>query len=624
MKFLAAEWRHRAAELFGIDLRSLALFRVGLASMLIYYVLNRLPDIGAFYTDWGVLPRSFLVQFDGWSRISLYFANGDWWFAALLLAVTLACAIGLWLGYRTRLMSVLLFVLFTSLINRNPLILIGGDGLLACLLFWAMFVPLGARWSVDAAFATQPPPEQNLHASWGSAGLLLQVLSVYFFTAWLKVGSDWWPDGTAVYYTMQLERYTSPLGQHLLGRFPTAMHWLSYYVWFVEWIGPLLVFVPWFRRPLRFAVLLGLGALHVGFLLFMKIGYFPYVSLISLTVLVGGWIWDALARRNERRHPNGPRIYYDRDCGFCLNTCRLFQHFLVLPRARIGPAQDSQRAKALLEANYSWVVIDTDDRAYLKWPAFVILLKHSPVFGWLYPLLKWTFWERLGNPAYDFVGRHRPAFGALTAPLTRERDVAFVAGRGVQRIAAAFTVLVLLWNLVTVRAVPDGFMLVTSPVMRLLRLDQMWNMFAPTPSHRDGWSVYPGKLEDGTEVDVLRPGRPLSWDRPAVLADTYENIAWHTLRWRLTDKEFAGYRLYYGKYLCRQWNWTAPPGRRLATFDIANLEEITPPPGQPATPVERRVYWQHDCRPQDAEREKQERREERKDPMEPERQRPVL
>ena len=76
MKFLAAQWRHRGAELFGIDLRSLALFRVGLASMLIYYVLNRVPDIGAFYTDWGILPRGFLVQFDGWSRLSLYFVNG--------------------------------------------------------------------------------------------------------------------------------------------------------------------------------------------------------------------------------------------------------------------------------------------------------------------------------------------------------------------------------------------------------------------------------------------------------------------------------------------------------------------------------------------------------------------
>lgn len=623
MKFLAAAWRRRAAELFGIDLRSLALFRVGIASLIVFYVFNRWADLAAFYTDWGVLPRGYLMQADSWSRVSLYFANGEYWFAALLLLVTLACAIALWLGYRTRLMTVLLFVLVGSLVNRNPLILMGGDGLLMCLLFWAMFLPLGARWSVDAAFSTQPPPQDNLHASAASTGLVLQVLSLYFFTAWLKGGPDWWPDGLAVYYTMELERYASQLGHDLLLRFPAVMKALSFYVYFAEWIGPLLMLSPWFNKPIRAAVLLCLMSLHVGFLFFMVIGHFPFVSVAALTPFIGGWFWDALRARNERRHPNSPRIYYDRDCGFCLNTCRLFQEFLVLPRARIGPAQDSQRAKALLEANYSWVVIDADDRAYLKWPALVILLKHSPVFGWLYPVARWGFWERIGNAVYDVVGRHRPAMGRLTAPLTAPREVTFTVGRFAQGVAGVFIVLVLTWNLVTVKVVPETYMVVASPVFRVLRLDQMWNMFAPVPSHRDGWSVYPGKLEDGTEVDVLKPGKPLSWERPAVLSDEFENIAWHTLRWRLTDKEFAGHRLYYGKYLCREWNWNAPPGKRLLTFEMTNLEEMTPPPEQPAAAVERRVYWIHDCRPQEIEKEKQRRREEKADPMEGERSRPI-
>lgn len=594
---VSAHWRGIGAQLFGIDLRSLALFRVALASLLVFNVFNRLPDIGAFYTDWGVLPRSYLIQVDSWSRLSLYFANGEYWFAALLLTITLVCALALWVGYRTRLMSVLLFLLMMSLINRNPLILIGGDGLLVCLMFWAMFLPLGARWSIDAEFSTQPPPAHNLHCSFASAGMLLQVLSVYFFTAWLKTGDDWWPDGLAVYYTMELERYASPLGHSLLGDYPALMKALTYYVYFVEWIGPILVFSPWFQRPVRFAVMLALMALHVGFVFFMEIGYFPFVSLASLTVLLGGWFWDWRARLNEQRHPNGPKIYYDRDCGFCLNTCRLLQQFLVLPRARIGPAQDSQRAGALLEANTSWVVIDTDDRAYLKWPAFVTLMKHSPVLGWIWPLARWSVWERIGNPVYDFVGRNRAAFGAMTARLLRPREVRFLVGRGAQRVAGVFAVLVLMWNLVTVKVLPEGFMVVTSPVFRVLRLDQMWNMFAPVPSHRDGWSVYPGTLEDGTEVDVLKPGRPLNWDRPEHLSREFENIAWHTLRWRLTDKEFKGHRLYYARYLCRTWNWNAPPGKRLITFEITNVEEMTPAPGEPAAAPERRVYWQHDCRP---------------------------
>jgi len=264
----------RTRELFGVDLRSLALFRVALASTLIVYAINRLLDCRAFFTDWGVLPRDWLVQSDSWTRFSLYLANGEPWFAATLLLATAACAAGFWLGWRTRLMNVLLFVLVGSVINRNPLILIGGDCLLMCLLFWAMFLPLGARWSVDAALAENPPPRDNLHVSWASTGILLQMMSVYFFSAWMKNAPDWWPDGLGVYYTMQLERYRAPLGA-VLAQFPGVMHWLTYYVYALEWAGPVLCFVPWFNRPLRLAVMLAFMAMHTGFILFMEIGHFP-------------------------------------------------------------------------------------------------------------------------------------------------------------------------------------------------------------------------------------------------------------------------------------------------------------------------------------------------------------
>src|SRR5262249_47318448 len=160
---------------------------------------------------------------------------------------------------------------------------------------------------------------------------------------------------------------------------------LSVFVFFLELLGPPIALLPWGNKPLRFVVMLCLMGMHTGFIIFMRIGHFPFVSLASLTTLLGGWFWDWRARVNEARHPMGPRIFYDRDCGFCLKSCFLFKTFLVLPRATITPAQDWQRAKALLEANYSWVVIDEEDRAHLKWSAFVALVRVSPVFGWLWP-----------------------------------------------------------------------------------------------------------------------------------------------------------------------------------------------------------------------------------------------
>lgn len=581
----------RLPDWFGIDLRSLALFRAGLGGVLLVFCLNSFGDLLAFYTDWGMVPRDWAMVVSGAWRVCLHCANGESWFAAFLIAVESLSALALMLGYRTRLASVLSFILHGSLLNRNALPTIGGDTLMMCLLFWAMFLPLAARWSVDAALATNEPPRKNLHLSYASAGLIIQVLSVYFFSAILKNAPVWWPDGTAVYYTMQLDRYASPLGQQLLA-FPLLMQALTYFVYFLELLGPLLAFSPWFQRPLRFAVMLCLMGMHTGFIFFMEIGHFPYVSLASNTVLLGGWFWDWAARRRD--HGRSIRIFYDRDCGFCLKSCLLFQTFLVLPRAEIRPAQDFERSRALMDANYSWVVIDHDDVAHTKWPAFTALLRHSLLFSWLYRLAAARLWVRPGNAVYDFVGRHRSRFAAVSARLLPQREVQFETGRAAQALALVALITLFVWNLGTIKVVPERTLELLAPPLRILRIDQLWNMFAPMPLRRDGWMVIPGKLEDGSQVNVLQPEQPLSYDKPYQLSQTHEDIRWHTLRGRMWEREYRYGRVFFARYLCRNWNLNALPGQRLVSLKLEYVVEETLPDYQ--TPqLERQVLWTHAC-----------------------------
>lgn len=592
----------RLAEIFGIDLRSLALFRVALGTVLFCNLLLAFCDVSAFWTDVGVVPRSWLLQFEPAQRISIHLAGGQAWFVGTLLAVQTLLALMFALGWRTRLASILSFILWTSLLNRNPVVIIGGDILMACLLFWSMFLPLGARFSVDAATAENPPPVRNLHVSWGSLGLLLQVMSVYFFSALLKSGTEWGPDYTAVYYALSLDRHVLPLGKLLNESLPLTRA-LSAYVWWLELLGPILIFSPILLRPLRLTLMVAFMLMHVGFLLCLELGHFPYVSLSSLTVFCGGWLWDRLGRRHERRHPVAPRIYYDRDCGFCIKSCHLFRQFLVLSRVSITPAQDTPRARTLMEANYSWVVIDGDEQAYLKWPAFTILVRHSPLLGWLWPLLRSPALEKPGNAAYDFVARHRGAFGTLSARLLPVRTVNWELGRAGQALAAAFVLLVGLWNLHTVGMPPQKSYAALTPLFRALRIDQLWNMFAPFPLKEDGWLVIPGRLADGSEIDLLHPQRGApSFDKPALYSQDHANIRWLTYRGRLSDRQYAEQRLYYGKYLCRTWNADKLVGeernRRLMTLKMVYALETTPRPGATAA-VEQQVLWRHECFPEE-------------------------
>src|SRR3989338_10637877 len=111
----------RLADVFRIDTRSLAAFRIGLAIEAMVDLFLRLPDLRTFYTDSGVLPRS-LVTGHTW-QISAYLMNGSTLFVGFLFVIAFLTALSLLVGYRTRTATFLLWFLTTSLHSRNYLVL---------------------------------------------------------------------------------------------------------------------------------------------------------------------------------------------------------------------------------------------------------------------------------------------------------------------------------------------------------------------------------------------------------------------------------------------------------------------------------------------------------------------
>ena len=109
----------------------------------------------------GSFLEDFIIDWSGDNRWSLYFISGSWVWALLLHLVAAGAAMALLLGYRTRLATLISFVLLVSLHNRAPLMLQGGDNLLLLMVFWSIFLPLGARFSMDAA-RVHPDQQQTL------------------------------------------------------------------------------------------------------------------------------------------------------------------------------------------------------------------------------------------------------------------------------------------------------------------------------------------------------------------------------------------------------------------------------------------------------------------------------
>ena len=293
-----------------VDRRALAAFRVGLGTLLIADLLRRSRSLTAFYTDAGVLPRRALFA-DYGEVYSLHALVGEPWAVASLFAVAGVAALALLVGYRTRLATVVSWLLLLSLQARNPMVLNAGDSLLAMLLFWAVFLPLGSRWSVDALRRTETDGNSTSDSKAGSRrgpavatvaamGLLLQMLVMYVTNAVHKSAGDLWTSGEAVAYVTQADHFTYHLGNHL-GQFPALLRAVTF-VWVaLLFASPLLVVLT--GTPRAAVASLFVGA-HLGMAATMRIDLFPVISVVGFLPFFQTPVWDAAERGLDRFGPS--------------------------------------------------------------------------------------------------------------------------------------------------------------------------------------------------------------------------------------------------------------------------------------------------------------------------------
>ncbi len=566
---------------FGIDLRTLALFRILLGFYLIADICLRLRDLATHYSDAGIMPR--IVQLDHLSdgAFSLHLANGSAVFQAGLFGLALVAATCLVIGYRTPVAVVASWILLVSVQNRNTFILSGEDNLAVLLTFWAMFLPLGARYSVDAVLDRALDTYNNNYFSIATLALLVQGMSMYFFSALLKSDDRWIPDGTAVYYALNLEYLVTPFGLWLL-QFEPLLRGLTYYVFVLELLGPLLIFSPIFHRTLRPLLMVAFITMHIGFMACLEIGLFPVISIVMNLTFLPSWVWDRAESWLARRRVDSLAIWYDKDCSFCLKSCRMLRMLLFLGPVPVRCAQDDERIGVVLEQNNSWVVT-RDGADWLKWDAMRQLVRASPIFS-VFALAMSPVWVRkLGDCAYDQIAANRHFFAGISAKLFPWRPVQVKATRMTNGLAATALVFVTIQNISTLPfmnwQLPRQFIL----VRQALDLYQHWAMFAPYPELTSPWPVIEGRLMNGEPVDVYnRKSGNAERAKPAVVSAVYENYRWRKFLSVLEDQSYQPGRqdlaLAYGRSLCRTWNADRESGDRLFTFDIVFGVEFTQPP----------------------------------------------
>ena len=452
-----------------MDLRALAVMRMALALVMLWDGLVALGNAEAFYSDSGVMPRALLAGMREspwvWSLHSLH--GGTGWQVALIL-VQLAATLCLLAGWRTQLSLFIAWLLMASLQARHPLVLHGGDTAMRVLGFWSLFLPLGARWSVDARLGTRSVfLKDGFVMSGASLGLLMQVAMIYWFTAALKYGQEWTRDGTAVYYALSVDQFVKPAGLWVLAH-PGLCRALTFGVWHLQIFGPFAAFIPWRAAWPRLAVVAAFWSLHLGIALCMRLGPFPWVMLTAWVPFLPRAFWDFVERALHLQPPSAPR-----------------------------------------------------EGAAHRW---------------------------------------------MSHPLA-------------QMFAILCLGFILLWNLRTCdfqrfeKVLPRAL----SPVGYVLRIEQIWALFAPKPLTDDGWLILEAELEDGRKVDLLREGRALSHEKPASISAEYPDHKWQKLMMNLWLASCERARPAFAGWFTRRWDRAHPDGARVRSWTLVYMCEETLP-----------------------------------------------
>ncbi|WP_404816513.1 HTTM domain-containing protein [Streptomyces thermolineatus] len=169
-----------------------AAFRIGIGFVVAAFLVREWPHRRVLYGDrspWALdMAGRLLAETGGFTVLTWW--SGRWWFE-LVYHGTVAVAVLLMLGWRTRATSVLLMVGVLSLVNRNTQVTDGGDNILQVMVIYLVFTRCARVWSLDARrnrrLGDDPGRDRAGFLMWQAVGLALLWVLGFSATGWNAV-----------------------------------------------------------------------------------------------------------------------------------------------------------------------------------------------------------------------------------------------------------------------------------------------------------------------------------------------------------------------------------------------------------------------------------------------------
>ncbi|MGD9644099.1 MAG: HTTM domain-containing protein [Pirellulales bacterium] len=280
-----------------VDPATLSLIRILAGAMLFYTHLVWTRGLDDFLgpNSWlqAEAVQTYLNSMSGetsfaWSYFWLINSEEMLWAVHIAALVVFAM---LTIGWHSRIVSVLAWLITVSYVNRLPGSLFGLDQINGLLAMYLMFGPCGARYSVDRWLATRHrdaadlPVPPSVGANVATRLMQLHMCVIYFFAGISKLqGPAWW-NGSALWGAVANLEYQS-IELTWLATWPLTVAVMTHVTiaWEVSYCA--LVW-PRLTRPIVLALAI---PLHLGIAFGLGMITFGLVMLIGNAAFISPWV----------------------------------------------------------------------------------------------------------------------------------------------------------------------------------------------------------------------------------------------------------------------------------------------------------------------------------------------
>ncbi|MDT5059528.1 MAG: hypothetical protein QOF66_7894 [Mycobacterium sp.] len=285
-RFAAALNRWRGFWFAPEPVYTLGLVRMAFGALAVLWTLSLFPDLHELFGVNGPVPQQPTLDYR-WGIFQVW--TGDTaisigWVVLLLSAIAVA------VGWHSRLAAILVFVLLTSFMRRDPWIFTAGDGVISVTALYLALSSCGAALSLDQRRRTGSFWTAQCRAPWPIRLMQVQLSVIYLVSVQAKLSGKPWVGGYAVAYAWRTDYKWAIL---------PAPQWMSenaiivnVATWGTLAIELAIAILIWNRR-LRPWVLAAGVLLHLMILLSLNVGFFSPAMFVLYLAFVS---WETVQR----------------------------------------------------------------------------------------------------------------------------------------------------------------------------------------------------------------------------------------------------------------------------------------------------------------------------------------